>query len=109
VADRSYDGDDFRSRLLLHGALLVIPARQNRREPSVHDESAYRSRNKVERLISKRNQFRRGATRYVQTAASFLTFVELAALASGLNTPPTPSDRRVPGTPKRIKVELSPK
>ncbi len=109
MADRSYDDDDFRSRLLLHGALLVIPARQNRREPSVHDESAYRSHNKVEHLISKRNQFRRGATRYVQTAASFLTSVELAALRIWIKHTSNAVRSQGPGPPKRIKVELSPK
>jgi transposase len=80
VADRSYDADDLRSRLLLHGALPVIPAKQHRREPVEHDRQAYRTRNRVERLVSKLKQFRRVATRYDQTAASFLAFVELAAL-----------------------------
>lgn len=80
VADRSYDADDLRSRLLLHGELPVIPAKQRRREPIAHNAVVYRSRNRVERLVSKLKQFRRVATRYDQTAASFLAFVELAAL-----------------------------
>ena len=80
VADRSYDADGLRSHLLLHGARPVIPARRHRREPIPHDEQVYRARNRVERLVSKLKQFRRVATRYDQTAASFLAFVELAAL-----------------------------
>jgi transposase len=80
IADRGYDADRLRSHLLLRGALPVIPAKQNRREPMAHDEAAYRTRNCVERLVSKLKQFRRVATRYDQTAASFLAFVELAAL-----------------------------
>ncbi len=80
VADRSYDADGLRSHLLLHGAWPVIPARRHRREPLQHDERVYRTRNRVERLMSKLKQFRRVATRYDQTAASFLAFVELAAL-----------------------------
>lgn len=80
IADRSYDADDLRSHLLLHGAWPVIPGRRHRREPISHDEQVYRTRNRVERLVSKLKQFRRVATRYDQTAASFLAFVELAAL-----------------------------
>ncbi len=80
LADRSYDADDLRSHLLVHGALPVIPARRHRREPIPHDEQVYRTRNRVERLVSKLKQFRRVATGYDQTAASFLAFVELAAL-----------------------------
>jgi transposase len=80
VADRSYDADDLRSHLLLHGAWPVIPARRHRREPVPHDEQVYRTRNRVERRVSKLKQFRRVATRYDQTAAFFLAFVELAAI-----------------------------
>lgn len=74
------DAEGLRTRLLLHGALPVIPAKQNRREPMEHDAVAYRARNRVERCISKLKQFRRVATRHDKTAASFLAFVELAAL-----------------------------
>ena len=80
VADRSYDADGLRSHLLMHGAWPVIPGRRHRREPIRHDEDVYRTRNRVERLVSKLKQFRRVATRYDQTASSFLAFVELAAL-----------------------------
>ena len=80
VADRSYDADQLRSHLLMHGAWPVIPGRRHRREPVSHDAQVYRARNRVELLVSKLKQFRRVATRYDQTAASFLAFVELAAL-----------------------------
>ncbi len=80
VADRSYDADSLRSHRLVHGAWPVIPARRHRREPIRPDEQIYRTRNRVERLVSKLKPFRRVATRYDQTAASFLAFVELAAL-----------------------------
>lgn len=80
VADRSYDADDLRSRLLLHGASTVIPAKVSRLVPIAQDAAVCRTRNRVERLVSKVKQFRRVATRYDQTAASFLASVELAAL-----------------------------
>ncbi len=80
VADKSYDADDLRSSLLLHGALPVIPARRHRRDPMPHDARFYRLRNRVERLVSRLKGFRRVATRYDQTAVSYLAFVSIAAL-----------------------------
>ncbi len=80
AVNRSYDTDDLRSRRLLHGALTFIPAKVSRLVPIAHDAAVYRTRNRVECLVSKLKQFRRVATRYDQTAASFLAFVELAAL-----------------------------
>ena len=90
VADKSYDADDLRSDLLVQGALPVIPARRQRREPVAHDVRFYQLRNRVERLVSKLKQFRRVATRYDQTAASYLSFVSIAALrvwTKYVNTP----------------------
>ena len=58
----------------------MIPGRRHRREPVSHDAQVYRARNRVERFMSKLEQFRRMATRYDQIASSFLAFVELAAL-----------------------------
>lgn len=48
--------------------------------PIAHDDAVYRTRNRVERLVSRLKQFRRVVTRYDQTAASVLAFVDLAAL-----------------------------
>lgn len=80
VADKSYDADNLRSDFLVHGALPVIPARRHRRMPAPHDERFYRLRNRIERLVSKLKQFRRVATRYDQTTASYISFVSIAAL-----------------------------
>ncbi len=62
------------------GALPVIPARRHPREPLEHDARFYRLRNRIERLVSRLKRFRRVATRYDQTAASYLAFVTIAAL-----------------------------
>ncbi len=52
--------------------------RRSRRVP--HDRHLYRERNLVERCFQRLKQFRRVATRYGKTAASFLAFATLAAL-----------------------------
>jgi transposase len=40
----------------------------------------YRERNVVERLVGKLKEYRRIATRYDKVAASYLAFVQLAAV-----------------------------
>jgi transposase len=44
------------------------------------DWGLYRERNVVERLVGKLKEYRRVATRYDKLAASYLAFVQLAAI-----------------------------
>jgi transposase len=44
------------------------------------DWDLYRERNVVERLVGKLKEYRRIATRYDKLAASYLAFVQLAAI-----------------------------
>ena len=44
------------------------------------DWRRYRERNRIERLVNRLKQYRRIATRYDKTAASYAAFVALAAL-----------------------------
>jgi transposase len=44
------------------------------------DRVLYRERNVVERLVGRLKEFRRIATRYDKLAASYLAFVQLAAI-----------------------------
>jgi len=78
LANKGYDSDAVRERLLLHNILPVIPPKANRRDPAPCDYRRYRARNHIERLFNRLKQFRRIATRYNKTAASFLGFLCLA-------------------------------
>jgi transposase len=44
------------------------------------DRDLYRERNVVERLVGRLKEYRRIATRYDKLAASYLAFVQLAAI-----------------------------
>ena len=79
LADKGYDGDAVRQSLLLVGISPVIPPKSNRREPIPCDFGAYKDRNRIERMFNKVKQFRRIATRYDKTKASFAAFLNLAA------------------------------
>ena len=46
----------------------------------MHDRRHHRERNRVERCFLRFKQFRRVATGYAKTAASFLAFATLAAI-----------------------------
>jgi transposase len=67
LADKSYDGDDVRSSLLMHGILPVIPPKANRKDPIACDFKAYKDRNCIEPMFNRLKQFRRIATRYDKT------------------------------------------
>ncbi|MES6426782.1 IS5 family transposase, partial [Cutibacterium acnes] len=80
LADKGYDGDEVRTALLMKGVLPVIPPKSNRRETIACDFKAYKDRNRIERMFNRIKQFRRIATRYDKTAASYLGFLALASV-----------------------------
>jgi transposase len=57
----------------------VIPSHPARARTIPHDRDRHRKRNVVGCFVAKLEQFRRVATRYEKTAASFLALVHLAA------------------------------
>ena len=69
-----------RQSLLLAGISPVIPPRSNRKDAIPCDFRAYKDRNRIERMFNKVKQFRRIATRYDKTRASFTAFLNLAAV-----------------------------
>ena len=80
VADRAYDVDHIREKIVSIGAEVVIPPRRHRRVPISYDRPAYKWRNAVERFVGRLKQCSRIATRYEKTARNFLGFVQLACL-----------------------------
>ena len=74
LADTACDRDETRAYCAQHGTEAVIPRHPNRPEPLPMDENAYRDRNKIERFFGRLKQYRRLATRYEKTVASFLAF-----------------------------------
>jgi transposase len=79
IADASYDADHLRDPIEARGALAVIPGSTSRARRVAIDRPIYKERHLVECCFSKLKGFRRIATRYDKTAASFLSMVTLAA------------------------------
>jgi transposase len=80
VGDRGYTGKPVRDHLRWHGITAVIPQLRTERTPRLMDWKLYRERNVVERLVGKLKEYRRIATRYDKLTASYLAFVQLAAI-----------------------------
>ena len=84
VADKAYGSRKIRQQIADEGALGVIPAKSNERDPAPHDEALYKQRNLplgdathrlpavVERFFCKMKDMRRLATRFEKTARNFL-------------------------------------
>jgi len=83
VADRAYDCDPLRSRLLQQGMVLICPHRKNRRKPSLNDGRMlrrYRKRWKIERTFAWLGNFRRLSVRYEHQIKLYEAFFHLACL-----------------------------
>jgi transposase len=86
IADKGYDADRVRSCIRDHGAIPNIPNRSNRKKKFRWKKAIYRERNHVERFFNKLKQFRRIATRYDKLGATFLAFIQLAAIRISLRS-----------------------
>ncbi len=79
IADKAFDSDDFRASVDKQGMIAVIPPNRSRAQAIAYDKELYKERHLVECFFNKIKQFRRIATRYDKTAASFFSMLCLAA------------------------------
>ena len=79
LADRAYDTTAMEQAASDLNAELVVPSKKNRKYPRKIDKHLYKERHTIECCFGKLKQFRRIATRYEKTAASFLGMVHLAS------------------------------
>ena len=86
IADKGYDADRVRAHIRAQGAIPNIPNRSNRKKKFRWKKAIYRQRNHVERFFNKLKQFRRIATRYDKLGATFLAFIQLAAIRISLRS-----------------------
>lgn len=77
---RNYDGDAVRANRLMRGILPIIPPKVSRRQAIACDFQRYKDRNRIERMFGYLKHQRRIATRYDETALSFASFLNLAAI-----------------------------
>jgi transposase len=64
VGDKGYRSGKRRTYLRRRGIRYTIPRKQHEQRTGPFGRAVYRKRNRVERLINRRKQFRRRATRY---------------------------------------------
>jgi len=79
LADRGYDANHLRKLLAQRGTEAIIPSTTSRKTPIPYDTSAYKDRNRVERMWCRLKDFRRVATRYDKLARNYLSSVFIAA------------------------------
>jgi transposase len=79
LADRGYDSDALRARLIGRGAWGNIKPMPGRVNVPAFSAYLYRFRNLVERFFNKLKHFRAVATRFEKHDANYLALVKLAA------------------------------
>jgi transposase len=81
IADRAYDSDPLRWRLLRRQIVLLVPHRKRRRKPPLNDGRClrrYRKRWKVERTFAWLGNYRRLVVRYDRRLSMYRAFFHLA-------------------------------
>jgi transposase len=78
IGDKAFDSDRFRAHLARRNMTAVIPSNANRAGALPYDRHLYKERHLVELFINKIKHFRRVATRYDKTIASYASFVAVA-------------------------------
>ncbi len=79
IADKAFDNDALRATLNERGAIAVIPAKADRKTPIPNDVEMYKWRHLFENFFQRLKEFRRIATRYDKTDASFSAAIYLVA------------------------------
>jgi putative transposase len=79
IGDKAFDSDRFRAHLAARNMTAVIPSNASRARAIPYDCHLYKERHLVELFINKIKHFRRIATRYDKTIASYASFVAIAA------------------------------
>lgn len=80
IADKAYDSDPLRERLLEEEILLLAPHRKGRKKPAFNDQRwmrRYATRWKIERLFAWLHNFRRLVVRWEYHADNYLAFLHL--------------------------------
>ncbi len=84
LGDKAFDADWVRAELDTRGAKAVIPPRRNRAESVEYDREMYKWRHLIENFFAKLKEFRRIATRYDKTDASFSAMIYLVSTVLAL-------------------------
>jgi transposase len=79
IADKGYDAASIIEQVEALGALPVIPARKNWREPRYYDSHLYRERHVAECCVNKLKHFRHIFSRFDKLASRYLGFLQFTA------------------------------
>ena len=80
LADRGYDSDVLRAKIVAQGAAANIRPLDHRITPPAFNKRTYKLRNRVERFFNRIKHYRAVATRFDKQDANFLASVKLAAI-----------------------------
>jgi len=81
LADKGYDSDQLRDHIFEQGGGANIPGRKNRKQEVPYFKSIGKERYVIECLFQRLKRFRRINTRYDRLASTFMSLVNLSAIA----------------------------
>ena len=84
LMDRAYEDNKTRALAKEHGFNIVVPPKNNRKDPWEYDKELYKKRNHVERYFLRIKRFRKVFTRYDKLDSIFLSVIMLAMIFDAL-------------------------
>ena len=80
IGDTGYDSNEFRAEVKARGIKAVISSKPERKRAIAKDRKLYRKRYLVELFFHSLKRFRKIATRFDKTRASYLAIVHVACM-----------------------------
>jgi len=90
VGDKGYSSRKIRQTLRRRGIRVTIPHKANEHQGGSFNRTAYRQRNRIERLINRLKQYRRIATRYEKHGDNYRAMWVIASIMLWLQFADTP-------------------
>lgn len=109
LGDEGYTGEPVRAHPRRRGIAAIVPQLAGETRPRPMDWRTYRERDVIERLVGRSKDCRRIATRHDKLAASYLAFVQFAAIRirlrkQALVARPSGTRSRPCSQPRRVGV-----
>ena len=79
MGDKGYDAVNLLELIEAQGAIPVIPARSNRKQPHWHDRDLYKERHAVECFVNKIKHYRHIFSRFDKLACRYLSFLHFVS------------------------------
>ena len=85
LADKAYDSQSIVDKSRSQNMEVIIPTKENSKNPRIIDKHIYKNRGLIENLFQRMKVFRRISTRYDKLDSKFLSFIYIGGIFKWLH------------------------